>query len=167
MKNIVKRFLAIVMAMAMCVCFASTAFADEPESEKCVSAYTVEATSEGISSIVDENGNEVLPSVMRSYIFGYAQGTVTSSKSHIPVYPETVSSGGMGITVKASSSWNGDMYLTVIGQDASVPLDNARVSSNGETYFNNLWHTTTSAYGFAFTGIPEGQSVYVQIWVYG
>lgn len=71
MKNIIKRLTTIVMAIAMCVCFANTAFASEAESDKHTSMFTIEATSDGISSIVNENGETVNPSVLRSTISGY------------------------------------------------------------------------------------------------
>lgn len=75
--------------------------------------------------------------------------------------------GGMGITVKTSSSWSGYMTLLVIGRDGSIPLNDVKIPSNGETHFNDLLHYSTTGYAFQFTGIPEGRSVFVQIWIYG
>lgn len=165
MRNIKKRILGTFLsAMMGCMALSTTAFAAEPQADVNSTCYSVELTSEGITSITDENGNAVSP---RSSISGYASSTLTSNPAGVFVLVDSQGWGGMGITVKASSSWNGYMSLDVVGHDGSTPISGKAVYSNSETVFNNLWHNTPESYIFSFRGIPSGQSVTVYIWVYG
>ena len=168
MKNIKKRILSISLsAMVMCMILGTTAFAAEPEKTVDATYYNVELTSDGITSITDENGNAINPNSLTSSISGYDAGTLTGDPDGIQVVVNSEGWGGMGVTIKASSSWNGYMSLDMLGDDGHTPLTGAVVHSNSETYFNNLWHYSPMSYLFSFRGIPAGQSVYVQIWVYG
>ena len=170
MKKIIKRSLGLVMAMVMaCMCMVTTAFAAETETDNAPEAkcYNLEVTSDGIESVVDEDGNKVDPGLLRSSISGYNQATISGDPVGVLVFVSASGVGGMGITVKASSSWSGYMSLDMIGSNGSIPLSGKAVYSNGETQVNNLQHNSPSYYVFSFRGIPSGQSVFVQIWVYG
>ena len=169
MKNIKKRLLSIALsAMFVCMSLGTTVFAAEPNEATSATFYNVELTSEGITSITDQNGNEINPdSVTRSSISGYESDTLSGDPCGVQVMVDANGWGGMGVTIKTSSSWSGYMSLDVLGDDGNAPLTGKAVYSNGETKFNNLWHYTPMYYLFSFSGIPAGQSVSVQIWVYG
>ena len=164
MKGIKTRILGALMALMLCAGFTTTAFAAEPVENGEAKCYTFEVTSEGITSVKDESGNEITP---RSSISGYEQATISGDPAGVIVYPSSSGWGGMGVTVKTSSSWNGYMNLDIIGEDGSVPLEGKSIYSNKETPINNLWHYNPAYYLFSFRGIPSGQSVFVQIWIYG
>jgi hypothetical protein len=168
MRNIKKRILSIALsAMFVCMSLGRTTFAAEPDGTTNAICYNVELTSEGINSVTDNDGNEINPAVLSSSISGYEQDTLSGNPCGVQVFVDASGWGGMGITIKASSSWSGYMRLDVLGADGSSPLTEKAVYSNGETKFNSLWHYTPSYYLFSFAGIPDGNSVYVQIWIYG
>lgn len=167
MKSIICRIFSIFVAISMCVCLSLTTYAEEPSTVQKVSSYTLEVTSSGIVSCQDENGNDISTTSARSSINGYGSKTLNSNPSTLQVMVDAKGWGGMGVTVNASSSWNGYMSLDIISSDGKVPLEGAAVYSNRETYFNNLKHYNPDYLIFSFRGIPSGQSVYVQIWVYG
>lgn len=164
MKGINRRILAILTVVAICSCMVLTAFAAESEAPQKATCYTLEVTSDGVSSCHDENGEAISP---RSSISGYASETMTRDPNPIQVVVQASGWGGMGVTVKTSSSWSGYMSLDIIASDGSVPLEGAAIYSNQETYFNNLRHYSPTYLMFSFRGIPSGQSVSVEIWVYG
>lgn len=169
MRNIKKRLLGIVLsAMFVCMSLGTAAFAAEPVKPVDATCYNVELTSEGIASITDQDGNEIDPSsVTRSSISGYESDTLSGDPCGVQVFVDANGWGGMGITIKTSSTWSGYMSLDVLGEDGNAPLTGKAVYSNGETQFHDLWHYTPMYYLFSFRGIPSGQSVNVQIWVYG
>lgn len=164
MKWIRKRSLCIVLLSLFVLSFSTTAFASEIDNIDNTKCYNLEVTSEGISSITDENGDSVSP---YSTISGYEQATLTNDPAGVQVFIDSSGWGGMGVTVKASSSWNGYMNLDILSPDGDIPAQGRSVYSNGETYLNNLFHYNPPYYLFSFRGIPSGQSVFVQIWVYG
>lgn len=169
MKCLKTRIIGALMSLMLCVGFAITGlatptFAAESTETNKAQCYTFEVTSDGIASVSDENGNEIST---YSSISGFEQGTISSNPDGIIVYPTSSGWGGMGVTIKASSSWSGYMNLDIAGSDGNVPLKGKAVYSNGQTVVNNLWHYNPSYYVFSFRGIPSGQSVFVQIWVYG
>lgn len=164
MKSIKKRLLILLTVLSLCACFTTTAFAAETPKNDEGKCYTFEVTSEGITAVTDETGNEITP---RSSISGYNQASISGNPAAIIVYPSSSGWGGMGVTVKASSSWSGYMNLDILGSDGSTPLQGKAVYSNSETKVNNLYHKNPSYYMFSFRGIPSGKSVYVQIWIYG
>lgn len=169
MRNIKRRILSLALsAVVACMSFGTTAFAAEPTEQLDATCYNVELTSEGITSITDQNGNTIDPySVTRSSISGYESDTLSGDSCGVQVFVDANGWGGMGITVKTSSSWSGYMNLDVLGDDGNAPLTGKAIYSNGETQFSNLWHYTPMYYLFSFRGIPSEQSVSVQIWVYG
>lgn len=169
MENIKKRFLSITLSvMFVCMNLVTPVLAAEPNEWANSTCYNIELNSDGITSITDQNGNEIKSdSVTRSSISGYESDTLSGNPCGVQVFVNANGWGGMGITVKTSSSWNGYMSLDVLGDDGHAPLTSAAVYSNDETEFHNLWHYTPMYYLFSFRGIPTGQSVSVQIWVYG
>lgn len=171
MKGIKHRIFSVGIAIAMCICtLATTASAVEYKSTVTEEAtcYNLELTSNGISSITGTNGNNVPLSVLSS-ISGYKNGTLSTDPDGIAVYVDAVGSGGMGITVKTTSSWNGYMSLDVFSyKGGSVPIEGASIYSNGERQFHDLTHGPAPVYYFfGFKGIPSGESVGVEIWIYG
>lgn len=163
-----KRILGTIMtAILLVMSFGTTTFAAEPATTPDATFYTLECTSEGVVSITDEDGNAVSDSVLRSSISGYEQETMTTDPAGVIVYVQSSGIGGMGATVETSSSWNGYMSLDVFDSNGKVYCEGVAVSSNGSKYFNNWLHYSPSWVWFSFRGIPSGQSVSVQIWVYG
>ena len=77
MRNIKRRILSLALsAVVACMSFGTTAFAAEPTEQLDATCYNVELTSEGITSITDQNGNTIDPySVTRSSISGYESDT--------------------------------------------------------------------------------------------
>lgn len=164
MKGIKRRILGILLSAMFVLSFGTTAFAAETGETNEAKCYNLEVTSEGVSSITDAEGNTVSP---RSTISGYEQTTLSGDPAGIVVYVDSSGWGGMGVTVKASSSWNGYMNLDILSSEGDIPAQGKAVYSNGETYLNDLFHYNPPYYLFSFRGIPSGQSVFVQIWVYG
>lgn len=172
MKNLKKRIFAVFMAALMCLGTSVTAFAADTEDTTGATCYNLAVSSDGMVTCTDENGNELSNVSPLSSISGYTSGSVTKDKNLIVLYPDNSSGiGGMGITVKASSSWNGNMKLAVGAQytnsGVSTVFKDKTVKSNGETYFNNLLHRSPGYLVFVFNGIPSGKTVNLQIWVYG
>lgn len=167
MKGIYRRILAILMAIAICSCMSLTAFAAETEASQNATCYTLEVTSDGVSSCHDGNGEEVLLVSPRSTISGYDSETLYGGNvAAVQVIVQASGWGGMGATVKTSSSWNGYMSLDIFDSDGVVNREQVAVYSNGETYFNDMKHYSPSFVMFSFKGIPSGESVFVEIWVY-
>lgn len=171
MKSLIKRWVAIFLVATMCLVTGATAFAAEPETTESATCYNLEVSSDGIVSCTDENGNEVSTISPRSSISGYGSDTLSSSNPAIVIYPDASGIGGMGITIKTSSSWNGYMKLIAVAQYSSSSyatlIDDYAISSNTEVYFNDLLHRSPGYIMFAFDGIPSGKTVSAQIWVYG
>lgn len=168
MKNIKRKITGFLMvAVLLCISTTSTIFAAETIGGSDIGYYDVKVSSEGVTSITDEKGNVADSSVVRSSISGSGEGTLNSGYDGIQVFVNTSGWGGMGVTVNASSSWNGYMSMDMLGSDGSKPVRDKAVHSNGETYCNNLNHYNPAYYLFTFKGIPSGQSVYIRIWIYG
>ena len=75
MKNIRKRFSNIFLSVVlMCMSLSTTVSAAETTEEtEAPTYYNVEVTSEGIASIVDQDGNSVSPASLASSISAYKQ----------------------------------------------------------------------------------------------
>lgn len=169
MKKTVNRLLSILLAIMLVLGATGTqAFADEVSEPEDATLYNVELTSEGIAQITDADGNPVTDSTRGTGgISGFKQATLSNNPDGVFVVTQSWGFGGMGITIKTSSSWNGYMSLDVITSDPSVIISGSSIYSNTETQFHNLMHYSPSYIIFKFSGIPSGQSVFVQIWVYG
>lgn len=129
----IKRIMATLLVAVTLLSTSATVFAaentdkqlstDEPKAK----VYNMELTSEGISSVTDENGN---PISARSSISGYEQATLTSNPGGVIVYTDASGYGGMGATVESSSSWNGYMSLDILGSDGLTKATGLSVRTN-------------------------------------
>lgn len=165
MKRNFKRFGVLFMAIFTIFCLTVSASAEEvlPENSEEVQGQlvTFEVTSDGVVQI-DSDGN-ITP---RSSISGYGAENVTNDNwLMVPVQSEGV--GGMGITVKTSSSWNGYMSMLIVDAFDTVYVENYAIYSNDEKEFHDLTNYYPVRFYFIFDGIPDGESVYVQAWIYG
>lgn len=167
LKHITSIFMAALMLFTMSV---TTVSATENDTTPTATAYNVEVTSDGITSITDENGN-VAPASVYSSISGYGQATLNSNPAGITIYANASGIGGMGATVECSSSWNGTMTLDILSSDGKTQVTGLSVPSKGTWYLDdhvsNVVHYSPSYFLFSFRGIPSGQSVFVKIWIYG
>ncbi len=160
------RFLSLFIVLALCLTMSISAFATDFDSvannSTTARLVTYEVSSDGVVTSDDDN------SLTRSSISGYGQKTITSGGSGIVIYPTGSGWGGMGVTIKCSSAtFSGDFQVTMFDPNGNLIINNSTISSSGNNYFNNLYTTNPSFYGFSFSGIPSGGSVYVQIWIYG
>lgn len=165
-----KRIIAILLATIMCFTTAVTSIAAEPEISEKATCYNFEVSSEGIMSCKDISGNEVSNPFSARAMLGYNNGTLSYNKNLVIVDADDATIGTMGITVQTSSSWNGDllMYATINNSSSGGKfIEDYEISSNEEVYFNDLWYIGPFSLVFVFSGIPQGQTVNVQIWVYG
>lgn len=157
-------FLAIVMVFSLTT---MSAYAAEVDTETCDRAnaqlVTYEVTSDGIRTVT--SGERTV----NSYIDGYNQGSLGSTyNNNYIVIPVTASgSGGMGITVKTSSSWSGYTSMMINTNLGDIYVSNYAMPSNGEVEFHNLTHYCPRTIEVTLQGIPSGKSVYIQVWVYG
>lgn len=167
LKRITGIFMATIMLFTMSI---TTVSAAENDTTPTATAYNVEVTSDGITSITDENG-DIAPASVYSSISGYEQATISGSPAGILVYPSASGIGGMGATVECSSSWNGTMSLDILSSDGKTQVTGLSVPSKGTWYLDdhvsNVVHYSPSYFLFSFRGIPSGQSVFVKIWIYG
>lgn len=166
MKNMFTRLFASLLAVAMFCCSALSASAEETLSDKGIvqgQEFTLELTSDGVASVCSADDG-IMP---LSSISGYNQESVNSSDPWITVPTSGSGTGGMGVTFEASSSWNGTMYVQMLGGDDSLPLCDYPVKSKGKTEKGNLRTSNPGHYLFTFSGIPSGVSVFVKIWIYG
>lgn len=169
MKNFSKRFISVLMAIVTCLCFTLSVSATEFENtlgslkETSPRHITYEVTSEGIVS-VEEDG-VILP---RSSISGYTNGTCTAYYFMFKFNVTSSGSGGMGVTVKTSSSWSGYMSMDIGSPTDGYYIQNYAMPSNGERQFHHgLTHNSPTEMIMYFYGIPSDVSVYVEVWVYG
>lgn len=166
MRNLFKRLVSGVVTLAVMSVSAVSAFAadieandnETTEAQECI---MLTVTSEGITST---QSNENVP---RSTISGYAYGYINKKDHSVTVDVEGSGIGGMGVTIRTSSSWNGEMRCAMFDNEGNFPFMNKKILSNGETYFNDLLTVNPAYYVFSFLDIPEGESVHVWIWVYG
>lgn len=166
MKKIFKRFVPFLISIVMLSCATATAFAYEttyPSDLDVKDCITLEVTSEGIVSATNMDG-QVVP---MSSISGYGYSYLTSSDHAFIIYPEGSGIGGMGVTIKTSSSWNGYMSCHMFDNEGNVQFMDQAIYSNGEKYFNDLLTVNPGYYIFNFLGIPNGVAVNVWIWIYG
>ncbi len=166
MKKFSKRFIALLMAIVTTFCITITASAAEiePNTSKEPKAHHIEyeVTSEGVDSVTYDG--IVQP---RSSISGYENATFEGGGGQILVIPVVSSGvGGMGITVKTSSSWNGYVSMRITDGDIDY-VNNYAMPSNGERQFHNLTHYSPMNIGVLIYGIPAGKSMRIDVWVYG
>lgn len=168
MRKNFKRFIACLLTVVTTFCFTFSASAEEattgidaiPQGQ----LVSYEVTSDGIQSV--DYGNGAVP---YSSISGFNQGTLGSTyKDNYIVVDITASgTGGMGITIKTFSSWNGYMNMLINTNMGDVYVDRYAIYSNEEVQFHDLVHWSPRTIEVTLQGIPEGQSVFIQVWVYG
>lgn len=163
-----KRLISTVLCILVLSFIPFSAFATKPLSEdnaipELLDCITLEVTSDGIASATNLAGENIARSSISRYGYGY----LTSSSHGVTIYPEGSGIGGMGVTIRTSSSWNGYMACHMFDSEGNVQFEYQAISSNGERYFNDLLTVNPSFYCFNFLGIPDGVAVNVWIWIYG
>lgn len=159
MKKFFKRILTGIVATVTCLSMGLNTFAAETTTVDIVND-TLATTDESI----------IMP---RGTINGYASKTITPQDNKLII--NCTSSGGawvgsgMGVTVRCTSSSTGK----IIGYDGA-PTGGSRgdsfsgyVSSNGESYQQNLTQYEAKQYTITFTLPADCPSAYVQVWIYG
>ena len=150
MKKIISLALSILVMMAS----ATMAFAAEPVTTDIHTQYEVSAV-----------GNEVMPFSTTSSISGYARYTVGSVI--IPV--ESSGAGGAGATIVTSSSSTYATTVKIWEVDGPIfskrLMGEAKISSNGTYYFENMTHYQPQYIVIEFDTIQT--NIDVQAWIYG
>lgn len=104
----------------------------------------------------------------RSSVGGFNQVTITSSSNAILIECNGSGWGGMGITIKTSSSYGPEGVsfhgASVIGSASSI---DGNMSTIDEKVFNNLWQMDLQEYCIAFDMAHGTNSFFVQVWIYG
>lgn len=163
-KNIIKRFCAVVLSLALCFSLSGTAFAAEP-AEFAMNEETEQQ--EASCYVLSDDG--IMP---LSSIGGYAHAVLTKNNSAVLVRLDASGIGGMGITVDTSCA-SGNYYVQCTGNPyPATGVTNASsisrtISTNGHYYWENLWHSSPAYYIINLGSIPEGVSVTVDVWIYG
>ena len=170
-KHIMTTLFVAVMMLSMSVTSFAAGNDNVPAEASKATLYNIEVTSNGIASISKEYGSNSTASV-RSSMSGYEQKTLSGNPDGVIVYADASGIGGMGATVEASSSWNGYMNLDIVSSDGKTKVTGLSVPSNGTWKLDDVrpggvTHYSPAYFVFAFRGIPEGQSVFVKIWIYG
>ena len=158
MKHSFKRFLSVLLAMAMCLSSSVAAFAAEPEESETKDIHvTSENTEEGI--------------VPYGSISGYAQGTISAKNNTLVVWcnSNTFLTSGMGITVKATgANFNGTVNVKgYVKQGTAASFGPLQLSMGNEIQIQNLTHRGCKAYIIEFSGLNNIQSFVAQVWIYG
>lgn len=157
MKKIISLALSILVMMAS----ATMAFAAEPVTTDIHTQYEVSAV-----------GNEVMPFSTTSSISGYARYTVGSGSGTvgsviIPV--ESSGAGGAGATIVTSSSSTYATTVKIWEVDGPIfskrLMGEAKISSNGTYYFENMTHYQPQYIVIEFDTIQT--NIDVQAWIYG
>lgn len=119
--------------------------------------------------ILSEDEAGIMP---MSSISGYAYKRVRKGDNGIIIPINGSGIGGMGITIKTASSYQGNIeyYGTLL---TDIPFTWAsdiegKVSSNGEKVWNNLTHATGNNFEYGiFFDMPAGVEMDVWVWIYG
>lgn len=143
MTKMVKRIIAVFIAMTMCLTLGLT-----------VSAETTTPTSNTFSI----NNAE-------SMISGYEQLSISPGTQAMLIYCDIEGNGGMGITVKTSCTETYNVNIQIFSPDYSDPLYKGIMSTNSEIQLHNLYHYTGNPYLVTFDNV--GTSFLTQVWIYG
>ena len=157
MKNL-KRICSLVFALTLCLSLTTMVSAAEIPNEAAPNgeSYTFEVTSDGTR-------------IVRSSIWGSASKTLTSHGSDNGIFISCNGTGwgGMGITIDTHcSQTNSQMTFagtSTIGFGSDI---SGSISTNGHIEFHDLTQIDLKEYMIAFD-VPEGVSVYVDVWIYG
>lgn len=151
-KKLAQRFIPFLMVLAMSFNLGINTFAAEVPND---------------AIPLSQQSSEVMP---RSSISGYAQKTITSSDAYIEVPTTSSGVGGMGITIKTSSSSSGTMNFngSPLYNIVTSTISGSIALNNGQYEAHNLVHDdSVGTYYIWFSNIPAGASVKVQVWIYG
>lgn len=149
-KKFAKRIVAFLFATIMCLSLSMSAFAAEVSEKPVVNS---------------RENSDIMPI---SSISGYARKNITSNDSYIEVSVSSEGTGGMGITIKTTSSSSGSIEFagfSISGNasqiSGSIPIN------NGEMQFHDLYHNGSVGLYYILFTVPAGVSVDVQVWIYG
>lgn len=152
-----RRFLTLLLALVMCMSVGITASAAEmPQGTPNVEAQAVASA--------EDSGIMPLSSVS-----GYARKTLTKGNNMILVECDGEGIGGMGVTIRATSSSGGSVSFSgaSYGSYSGASDISGSVVLNGpDKEFHGLWHNQLAYYAIVFD-IPDGVSIDVQVWIYG
>ena len=159
MKNNIKKIFSLFLTLFFCIAMAIPAFAEENPTDVFASncaSYTLEVTSDEVK-------------VVRSSISGYGSKTLTKQGSGNGIFITCNGSGwgGMGITIDTHCS-QGTETIEFIGTSTIGFGSNIEgtITTNDHIVFEDLIQRNLSEYMIAFS-IPEGFSVFVEVWIYG
>ena len=165
MKKFLNRIIAVIMAITLTFGISIPALAadtDVKNNDKPIAHHVeYEVSSNGLETVTYDGIQTC------SSISGYENATFEGGGGQILVIPVVSSGvGGMGITVKTSSSWNGYVSMRITDGDIDY-VNNYAMPSNGERQFHNLTHYSPMNIGVLIYGIPAGKSMRIDVWVYG
>ena len=168
MKNLFKQLVSGVVTLAVMSFSVVSAFAADVETNDIETAEAgecimVTATSEGITSITDANGENLA----RGAIYGYGYGCLRSNNTGIVIYPDGNEVRNMNLTIKTQSTWNGDMYLYLADSEGRELLRKEPIKANKDSnLIRGLKSYNPGFFLFVFDGIPDGVEVHTWIWIY-
>ena len=162
MKRKVQQICSLVLAMALCFSFATTALASESSAsdnsgKRLLNAesYVYEVTEDGMN-------------LVRSSVSGYNQKSIVSGSRTLAINCTGSGAGGMGITIETSCS-AGNYTLSYQGaasQGIATSISGT-MSTNGHVEKHNLYQEDLGQYIMTFS-LPSGVSSYfVKVWICG
>lgn len=169
MKNLFKRLVSGVITLAVMSFSAMSVSATDvgtnnvetAEARECI---MVTATSEGITSITDTNGEDISG---RS-ISGYGYACLRPNSCSFLIYTDYDGYGKPKFTIKTQcNSWNGYTDCAIYNDSGTAITESTPVRANDETIIkakNTDWNPIF--YLFIFKDIPEGVEMHTWIWIY-
>lgn len=165
MKNF-KRIMSSILAIVMCFALQLSVFATES-----LNSVSVSEDTEVASEVITEEDPSIMPLGTGS-ISGYAYKRVRNGDNAIIIPINGNGIGGMGITIKTASSYQGEIayhgaLLTDLPFTWASDID-GKVSSNGEKVWSNLNHATGNNFEYIIAfDMPAGVEMDVWVWIYG
>lgn len=169
MKNLFKLLVSGVVTLAVMSFSAVSAFATDVETNDIETAEArecimVTATSEGITSITDANGEDVDGRA----ISGYGYACLRKTGDSFLIYTDEDGYGKAKFTIKTQcNSWNGYTNCSIFNDLGTAITESTPVRTNGETI---IWSDKTELnpifYLFKFRDIPDGAEMHTWIWIY-
>ena len=166
MRRSIRKALACLFDITMCLSLNSVVFAAEPLAEN-----TSSKVSQSNISMNTQNMQDINDLARRGSISGYAQGTITKERNTLVVWCDSsaIVNSGMGITVNASNA-NFNGFTTVKGypkQGTAASFSGRQLHMGTEIIINDLYHRGCSAYVIQFDNLQPGQSFLAKVWIYG
>lgn len=169
MKNLFKLLVSGVVTLAVMSFSAVSAFATDVETNDIETAEArecimVTATSEGITSITDANGEDVDGRA----ISGYGYACLRKTGDAFIIYTDEDGYGKAKFTIKTQcNSWNGFTSCSIFDDKGVDIITSRAVWSNDETIISSeKTELNPVFYLFTFKGIPEGAEMHTWIWIY-